>query len=263
MTANVFDEDRRACMDAGMVDFVFKPIEPEHFFRTLLKWLPQRDRGMAKLNVPMALLLAAEQREDGAPYPGIDVEAGLNTWRQKDVYGKFLRKFVQDYADAPAQMAQALARGERAEVSTQAHKIKGAAGNLALVDVARLARDIDLGVKAGQDVSATLAQLQVALQTARVSTGRYAPEGGLPASNAAPLDPAHRQQVLEWLQALLDALDADNPDTAEPLVQQLETLLPSQALELVRSTLTDFDFRGAEVATRALVQSLESPATSL
>ena len=262
MTANVFDEDRRACVEAGMVDFVFKPIEPEHFFRTLLKWLPQRDRGMAKLNVPMALLLA-EQREDTDPYPGIDVEAGLKTWRQKDVYAKFLRKFVQDYADAPAQMTQALARGERAAVSTQAHKIKGAAGNLALVDVARLARDIDLGVKAGQDVSTMLAQLQVALQTARVSTGRYAPEGGMPASNAAPLDPAHRQQALEWLQALLDALDADNPDTAEPLVQQLETLLPSQSLELVRSTLTDFDFRGAEVATRALVQSLESPASPL
>ena len=257
MTANVFDEDRRACLEAGMVDFVFKPIEPEHFFRTLLKWLPQRDRGMAKLNVPMALLLG-EQREDANPYPGIDVEAGLKTWRQKDVYGKFLRKFVQDYAQAASEMAQALARGEYAAVSTQAHKIKGAAGNLALVDVARLARDIHQGLKAGLDVTATIAQLNVALQTAHDSTGRYAPEGNLPTSNAAPLDPAHRQQALEWLHALLDALDADNPDTAEPLIQQLETLLPSQSLEQVRSTVTDFDFRGAEVATRALVRSLES-----
>ena len=64
---------------------------------------------------------------------------------------------------------------------------------------------------------------------------------------------------MQWLGELLAALDADNPDRAEPLLLQLESLLPTQALELVRSTLTDFDFRGAEVATRTLVQSLENP----
>jgi two-component system sensor histidine kinase/response regulator len=260
MTANVFDEDRRACLEAGMVDFVFKPIDPEHLFRTLLKWLPQRERGITKLNVPMTLLLAAEQREDNVLFPGIDVASGLKTWRQKEIYSKFLRKFVQDYADVAAQMTQALARRELATVYTLAHKIKGAAGNLALVDVARLARDLDLVVKAGQDATATLAQLHMAMQTARTSTERYAPDSGMGASKIAPLDSEKRQQALDWLLALLDALDLDNPDTAEPLIQQLETLLPSQSLELIRSTLVDFDFRGAEVATLAVVQSLESPA---
>jgi len=100
----------------------------------------------------------------------------------------------------------------------------------------------------------------MAMQTARTSTERYAPDSGMGASKIAPLDSEKRQQALDWLLALLDALDLDNPDTAEPLIQQLETLLPSQSLELIRSTLVDFDFRGAEVATLAVVQSLESPA---
>lgn len=40
MTANVFAEDRRACLDCGMSDVVPKPIEAEDLYFTLLKWLP-------------------------------------------------------------------------------------------------------------------------------------------------------------------------------------------------------------------------------
>lgn len=39
MTANAFAEDKVRCFDAGMNDFIMKPVDPEVFFDTLLKWL--------------------------------------------------------------------------------------------------------------------------------------------------------------------------------------------------------------------------------
>mgnify|MGYP000630287777 CR=1 FL=1 len=39
MTANAFVEDKERCMEVGMNDFISKPVDPEHFYELLLKWL--------------------------------------------------------------------------------------------------------------------------------------------------------------------------------------------------------------------------------
>ncbi|HEX6572683.1 MAG TPA: response regulator, partial [Steroidobacteraceae bacterium] len=40
MTASVYDEDRRVCLEAGMNDLVPKPIEPRELSRVMRRWVP-------------------------------------------------------------------------------------------------------------------------------------------------------------------------------------------------------------------------------
>ncbi|MDL2337532.1 MAG: PAS domain S-box protein [Pseudomonadota bacterium] len=44
LTADAFEEDRRDCLEAGMNEFLTKPIDPEKLVATVLRWLSQQDR---------------------------------------------------------------------------------------------------------------------------------------------------------------------------------------------------------------------------
>ncbi len=43
MTANAFEEDKRACLEAGMTDFLTKPVQPERLFSVMLACLEQHE----------------------------------------------------------------------------------------------------------------------------------------------------------------------------------------------------------------------------
>jgi PAS domain S-box-containing protein len=139
MTANVLEEDRRSCLEAGMNDFVAKPVDPKTLYAALLKWLPMASP-VVPATVPAPLADPDRWRRQLADVPGLDLERGLALVRGNATrYLRLLKLFVDTHARDARYFGEELAAGDLASIKGRAHTLKGSAGNIGATGVSEAA----------------------------------------------------------------------------------------------------------------------------
>ncbi len=209
MTANVTQRDRSRCLEAGMSDFISKPIEPPELWRVLIKWIKPRQAAHGLADVALASATAPAH----PPIDGLDVKAGMNrVLGRVPVYHAMLRRFVDSQAATPQQIRAALADGDGQRAELLAHTLNGVAATVGATTVHARARDLEQSLReqAPQEVVRTLLEeLDAALarQIAVISTALLACETGNDAEPEALTD-AQAERVCTELAQLLANDDA-------------------------------------------------------
>jgi CheY-like chemotaxis protein len=144
MTAAAADEDRRRCLEAGMDDYLSKPIDELALNALLVRFAGSRAE-------------EAPEEDDAPEARGLDA-----------IRSKFTAMFVASSREQLDLLKRAVEDGNGGEVARRAHSLRGACGTLATPEIVDLTVAIErLGERAALDeIAAPLAELERRLELA-------------------------------------------------------------------------------------------------
>lgn len=134
MTASVVLGDINKYKEAGMNDYVYKPVDVDNLFETIQKWLPKRDHH----HVHDQSFIANEYQSDLQipAIAGLDIEKGMkHVAGNKQLYIKLLDEFVQLSQNESEQLKTFMLQERFEDVRERIHTLKGVAGNLGASDL--------------------------------------------------------------------------------------------------------------------------------
>ena len=152
LTANAMAGDRERCLEAGMDDYLSKPLSLEALTTTLQQWLPAQRQNQEE---PAVVEVAeATEAQVTVKDPGRINPQALNNIRALSGGEALLARVIIAWLDeAPLTLAalrEAVARKDADVVQAQAHKFKSSNANLGAEHLADLCLQLELLGREGQ-----------------------------------------------------------------------------------------------------------------
>jgi signal transduction histidine kinase/CheY-like chemotaxis protein/HPt (histidine-containing phosphotransfer) domain-containing protein len=143
MTARAMKGDHEECIQAGMDDYLSKPINMPTLVDTLTPWqLKKRGAAIATVSV-------SEGNENSPPINLTDLKSRMMD--DSEIVRQVIGAFIEDIPTRLILLRESLLSGDMAGATLQAHSIKGAASTISAEGVREIAFKIENDCRAGEN----------------------------------------------------------------------------------------------------------------
>ncbi|MFH1491442.1 MAG: response regulator [Pseudomonadota bacterium] len=149
MTANATKADRKKCLDAGMDDYIPKPVKREDLLATVAKWTLSPSEYVSRTRDGTGKGL-----QDGRAFPDappMDLERALQEYEGDQAFlMEVMEEFLEKGRSQIGTLRDAASRGDREEVGREAHSIKGGAAILTADTLSGIALQLEELARGGR-----------------------------------------------------------------------------------------------------------------
>jgi PAS domain S-box-containing protein len=143
MTAHAMKGDKERCLEAGMDDYLSKPLNPKEVMATIEYWAQGGGEGFPEESHPKEVM-----DENNFPEP-VDLAGGLSrVMGEKELYKAIFGEFIEDIEKKYPHLVSAYKQDDFAALARLAHYIKGAALNLGADPLGMFAKELEMKAKA-------------------------------------------------------------------------------------------------------------------
>jgi two-component system sensor histidine kinase/response regulator len=268
MTASALASDRELCLQAGMNDFLAKPIEPEQLWSALANWIDQREEQSDQAQPEVA---PEEEAAELPEIPGLDTATGVRlALDDPALYRRLLLSFAQGQHDFARQLNSALQQNDPETAVRLVHTLKGSAAQIGAHELSLAAREYEQTLyqqeAASQALQAPPPALLAALNDLVKALNDALNPSALASSNGTEAEVSESEaahMATDQEQALLDELLAqvstDDFNAAQLLLDEADSFkrLLGSRYDKVVSAVRRFDYAQAATLLEQCVKAKE------
>jgi PAS domain S-box-containing protein len=250
MTANAMSGDRERCIDAGMNDYIAKPIHQQTMYSVIARWTRRDTAVQVKAEQPEAIKVGAV----------LDTVTAISCMGGADIYLGVLEKFIPNQGCVVHAIQKAFVAGDIGTTKRLAHTLKGVAATIGAARLSEMAHQLEQAIGAEKSDQYVMLLKTAAVEMDKViaaATAYVDVQTGASEPDVSTHDKDELARLLKQMAGQLQIFDGSASDTMHQIMQRVRGHATELHFARLLNYINAYDYESALTEVQRIAPELD------